>query len=238
MKKTIALCSALLASGAAIAADEAPTPVTESSYVVTLDFPYVTNYVFRGVELARSSLQPSVELAYDAFYVGVWANAPLRNEHDGDASKEFDFYAGWTPKLTDNLSADLGITYYWYPWVDDASDDSVEVFGGLNLTLGNFTPAVYVYRDLDLEATTVQTSVGYSFPLKEFGTSLDFNATFGAVLPDDGEKYCYYSAGVSLPYKLSDSLKLTLGVTYVENDLDHGDDPEAWALASLTYTFN
>ncbi|HLP02133.1 MAG TPA: TorF family putative porin [Opitutaceae bacterium] len=239
MKKTIALCSALLVSGAAFAADEAPAPVTESSYAVTLDFPYVTNYVFRGQEIARSSLQPSVEIAYDGFYAGVWSNVPLRKEHDGDVSKEIDLYAGWTPKLTDNLSADVGLTYYWYPWLDGTgNDDSIEAFGGLNLTLGNITPAVYVYRDLDLDVTTVQTSVGYSLPLTTLGTSLDFNATFGAVFPDDGEKYCYYSAGVSLPYKLSDSLKLTLGVTYTENDLDHGKDPAAWGLASLTYTFN
>ncbi len=231
MKKTIALCAALLAGGAAFAQEE-------TSYAVTVDFPYASKYVFRGVQIARDSLQPSVEVSSGDFYVGVWSNVPLRNERDGDASKELDAYVGYTPKLTENLSADLSVTYYWYPWIDhSANDDSLEVAAGLNYTAGNFTPAVYLYRDLDLDTTTVQTSVGYSVPLKDWGTSLDLSATFGAVLPDHGEKYCYYSAGVNMPVKLSDVVKLNFGLSYTENDLDGGKDPGLWGTVGVTARF-
>ncbi len=232
MKKTIALCAALLAGSAAFAAED------ESTYAVTLDFPYVTKYVFRGVELARDSLQPSVEVSTSGLYLGVWSNVPLRNEDDGDASKELDLYVGYTPKLTENLSGDVGVTYYWYPSLDNGgSDSSLEVFAGLNLTLGNFTPAVYVYRDIELDTTAVQTSVGYSLPLTSIGTSLDFNATVGAVVPDEGETYCYYGVGVNMPYKLSDTVKLNVGLTYTENDLDGAEDPGLWGTAGITASF-
>jgi len=235
MKKTIALCAALLACSSAFAADTAVA--TESSYAVTAEFPYVSKYVFRGVKIARDSFQPSVEVSSGEFYGGIWSNVPLRKEHDGGVSKEIDLYAGYTPKLTENLSADVGLTYYWYPRVDGSDNDSLEVFGGLNLTLGNFTPSVYLYRDLDLDTTTLQTALGYSVPLKSLGTSLDLNVTFGSVFPDHAEKYCYYSAGVNVPYKLSDAVKLNFGLTYTENDLDHGKDPGLWGTASIAVKF-
>lgn len=237
MKKTITLCVALFAAGSALTAQEA-TPTTESAYAVTVDFPFVSKYVFRGVKLGRESLQPSVEVATGDFYAGLWNNTPLRNEHDGDASKELDFYLGWTPKLTENLKADFGATYYVYPsMVGSWNNDSIEVFAGLNLALGNFTPALYIYRDFTLNSWTVQGSVGYSVPLKSLGTSLDFNATVGAVSPNNAEAYDYYSVGVNLPVKLSDIVKLNFGVTYTENDLDNGDDPGLWGTVGITASF-
>lgn len=238
MKKTIILCTALLAGGTALTAADATSATSEAKYAVTVDFPYVTKYVFRGQTIAKDSIQPSVEVAAGDFYTGVWNNTPLRNEHDGNVSKELDFYAGYTPKLTDNLKADLGATYYWYPRVHSpVSSHSFEVFGGLNLAMGNFTPGVYVYRDLHLDTWTVQGAVGYSVPLKSAGTSLDFNATIGAVSPDHGEAYDYYSVGVTLPVKLSDAVKLNFGLTYTENDLDHGRDPGLWGTAGIVASF-
>jgi uncharacterized protein (TIGR02001 family) len=237
MKTTIALCTALLVGSSALLAQDT-TPATESAYAVTADFPFASKYVFRGVKLARASLQPSVEVAAGDFYTGVWSNIPLRNEHDGDITKEVDLYAGWTPKLTENLKADIGATLYWYPKAEASlADDSLEMFVGLNYTWGNFTPAVYVYRDFDLKTWTVQGSVGYSIPLKSLGTSLDLNVTVGAVSPKDGEAYNYYSAGVNLPYKLSDAVKLNLGLTYTENDIDQGKDPGLWGTVGVTASF-
>ena len=237
MKKTITLCVALFAAGSALTAQEA-TPTTESAYAVTVDFPFVTKYVFRGVTLSRESLQPSLEVASGDFYAGLWNNTPLHNEHDGDASKELDLYVGWTPKITETLKADIGATYYAYPSIADGlNDDSFEVFVGLNWALGNFTPGVYLFRDIDLNVWTLQASVGYSIPLKTLGTSLDLNATVGAVSPHSGEAYNYYSAGVNLPVKLSDVVKLNFGVIYTENDLDGGKDPGFWGTVGITASF-
>ena len=64
MKKTIALCAALLACGSAFAQEE-------SEYAVTMDMPVVTKYVFRGVQIAKSSFQPSVQLTSGNLYGGV-----------------------------------------------------------------------------------------------------------------------------------------------------------------------
>ncbi len=233
MKKTIALCTALLAAGSAFAADE------ESTYAVTLDFPYVSKYAYRGLELARDSLQPSVEVSTGDLYLGVWSNVPLRKEHDAGASKEIDLYLGYTPKFTENLSGDFGLTYFWYPSMNTVSgEDSIEVSAGLNLTLGNFTPAVYLYRDIILDTTTAQASIGYSVPLKDLGTSLDLNLTAGAVWPDhDGGSYTYGSVGATVPVKLSDRVKLNFGLTYTVNDLSGEEDPGLWGTVGVTAKF-
>ncbi len=211
---------------------------TESSYSVTADFSFVSKYVSRGKQLGRASLHPSLEAATGPFRAGVWNNTPLRNEHDGNLTKEIDLYLGYTPKLADKLSADFGATYYWFPRADRSLDyDSFEVFGGLNWALGSTTPAVYVYRDVVLDVWTVQGSLGYSVPLKQAGTSLDFSFTLGCVSPDRGEQYDYFSVGVNLPVKLSDAVKLNFGLSYTENDLDGGEDPGLWGTAGVTARF-
>jgi uncharacterized protein (TIGR02001 family) len=236
MKKTLSLCAALLAGGIALHAAD------EYTYSVTADFPYVTQYVFRGVKIAKSSVQPSVELAVENFYAGIWNNTPLTSMHDGNISKEIDLYAGYTPKITDKLKADIGATSYRYPWADDGfSKQSFEVYLGLNATLGNFTPSIYVNRDLDLRVTTVQTSVGYSLPLTDLGTSLDFTATAGIVSLDDSEAsltgYRYYSIGVNVPYKLSDVVKVNAGVNYTFNDINGASDPGLWGTIGVSAQF-
>lgn len=244
MKKTITLCAALLAGGTSLWAQENASAADESAYAITVDFPFVSKYVFRGVQLSRESLQPSVEITSGAFYAGLWNNTPLRNERDGDASKEIDLYAGYTPAITENLTADIGATYYAYPSIDEGmNDDSFEVYAGLNWALGNFTPAGYVYRDLDLDVWAVQGSIGYSIPLTSLGTSLDLNLTVGGVFPDHAEKYAFYSVGVNLPVKLSDVVKLNFGLTYSENDLDRKvgttawKDPGLWGTVGITAKF-
>jgi uncharacterized protein (TIGR02001 family) len=231
MKKTIALCAALLACGSAFAQEE-------SEYAVTMDLPYVTKYVFRGVQIAKDSFQPSVEFTKGDLYLGVWSSVPLRNKHEEIASTEIDLNLGYSPKLTEKLSADVGLNSYFYPNKSHADGDySVEGFVGLNLELGNFTPAVYVYRDFKLDNYTVQGSLGYSLPLKTLGTSLDFAVTAGTVFQHAGEDYNYYAIGVNVPYKLSDRVKLNVGLTYTENDLDHEKDPGLWGTASIAIRF-
>jgi len=231
MKKTIALCTALLACGSAFAQEE-------SEYAVTMDMPVVTKYVFRGVQIAKSSFQPSVQLTSGNLYGGVWSSVPLRNKHEEIASTEVDLNVGYMAKLTEKLTADIGVNGYFYPNKShDDGDYSVESFVGLNLELGNFTPKVYVYRDFNLDNYTVQGSLGYSVPLKKFGTSLDFSVTAGSVFQDDGEDYNYCGVGVNVPYKLSDRVKLNVGLSYTANDLKGVDDPGLWGSASIGITF-
>jgi len=229
MNKT-ALILAFLAGGLGLNAQE-----SKLSYSVTVDFPYASKYVFRGIEYAKDSIQPSIEIATGNFYAGVWTNQPVTNNSDN----EFDFYAGYGIPMNDTWKLDVGATLYYYPEADTSSfeEKTFEGYVGLTGTVAGFTPGIYAYYDFDLKAMTLQGSVGYSIPLETAGSSLDFSVTLGNVSPDVGDDYMYYGIGVNLPYKLTEKATFAVGAQYASNDLDGADGDHLWFTAGLTVGF-
>jgi uncharacterized protein (TIGR02001 family) len=229
MKKTALILAALL-TGASLSADESAS----ASYSVTVDFPYATKYVFRGVEYAEDVIQPSVKLTSGDFYAGIWSSLPLDKGYEA----EVDYYAGYGFKLSDSVSLDLGATVYHYPGLDGAGVDksTFEAYAGVNGSVGGVTLGLYLYQDFDLEVFTVQGNLGYSIPIDD-KVSMNVTASIGNANPDAGSGYTYYSLAAQFPYKLSDKLTLTGGVNWASHDLTGVDDNHVWANAGLTYAF-
>lgn len=230
MKKIGLLLATIAASASLHAQDAAP------SYSVTVDFPYASKYVFRGVELAKESLQPSIEVAVGNFYGGVWTNQPVTSNIDN----EFDFYAGYGIPLNDTWKLDVGGTFYYYPELDSSTGLDEHTFEGYVGATGNvagFTPGVYAYYDFDLKNTTLQAQVGYSVPLEAVGASLDLAATYGWVNADVGEDYNYWSIGATVPYKLTEKATVSGGVSYANNDLGAVEGDHLWFTVGLTVGF-
>ena len=216
MKKLVLIIAAVTA-GLSLRAEEAKT-----SYSVTLDFPYATKYVFRGVQLARQSLQPSLEVASGNFTAGIWANQPITDNTDN----EIDFYAGYSTALNDAWKIDTGLCLYYYPELDKstgADKTTWEPYIGVVGTVGGFAPGVYLYYDATLKVYTYQGQVGYSIALEPAGASLDFSAALGRVDPKSGSGYTYYSLDASVPFKLSEKGTFTIGVNYTHNNIAGGD---------------
>lgn len=218
MKKTAILLAAI-AAGAGLNAQD-----VKSSYSVTTDFTYSSEYIFRGVEAAGNSFQPSVEVSIDDAYIGLWTNNPVT---DGE-SNEIDIYGGYKYKLNDALSFEAVGTYYWYPEATGgATKDSVEAGLGATYVYQGISTSLYYYYDFVLGADTIQASVGYSVPLEAIGSSVDFSIFGGNVAgrdvaPDSGAKimetYNYYGFDISVPYKLNDKASITTAVHYASND--------------------
>jgi len=76
-----------------------------------------------------------------------------------------------------------------------------------------------VYYDWTLESWTGQVQLGYSYPLKDIGVSLDFSGSFGGVIRDDEADYLYWSLGTQANYTLSEKASLYAGIAYTSNDL-------------------
>jgi uncharacterized protein (TIGR02001 family) len=241
MKKTAILLAALAVSAGA----QAQEP--KSSYSVTTDFTFASEYVFRGVEQADNSFQGSVEVAIQDFYVGLWSNQPITRHQNN----ELDLYAGYKYKLNDRLSFEAVGTYYWYPEAGNSGvRHTTEAGVGATYTVAGISTSVYGYYDFDLEATTGQVSVGYSFPLEAIGASLDVTGYWGYtdakdVLPqatlDIREAYQYYGADVSVAYKLSEKASFTVGAHWADNKdlLFKGDvaGDHLWWTAGITVGF-
>lgn len=234
MKKITLILATLVAGASLPAQTPAPAPAP-SSYSVTLDFPYTTKYVFRGVQLAKGAFQPSVKVTSGDLYGGIWSSLPVDNGYEA----EIDFYAGYGFKLAEAWSLDVGATLYYYPGLDTsggADKSTFEGYIGLNGSLGSVTTGTYAYYDFTLEAFTIQETLGYSVPL-DAQASLNFSATVGHVSPDAGTDYTYYGFGLTLPYKVNDAFTVTGGVQYASHDWTGMDDNHFWGTLGLTYTF-
>jgi len=228
--KKITLLLAALVTGASLTAQDAPA----KSYSVTVDFPYASKYVFRGVQYAEGSFQPSVKVTSGDFYAGIWANAPVDNGYE----LEIDYYAGYGFKLADSWSLDLGATLYSYPGLDvpGADKTTFEPYVGFNGTFGDLTSATYAYYDFTLDVFTVQETLTYSVKLSD-KANFNFSANIGHASPDSGSGYTYYGAGATVPFKVSDAATITAGVQYASHDLDGVDDSHFWGTLGFTYTF-
>lgn len=234
MKKTVLFLAALVA-GVSLSAQTPVAAPAAPSYTVTVDFPYVGKYCFRGVKYAEGSYQPSVKLAAGDFYAGIWSNVPV----DRGFELEVDYYAGYGHKLSDSWALDAGLTAYSYPGLDTsggADKATFEGYIGVNGTFGSFTTGLYAYNDFTLKAFTVQGTVGYGVPIND-KTSFNLLGTVGHVSPDGGADYTYYGVGATVPYKLTDKATFTVGLQYATHNIDLVEDSHFWGTVGLTYTF-
>ena len=208
---------------------EAVSP-TISKLSIAGSFGYESAYVFRGAKCADSSFQASVEAGYPVLggdiHAGLWTNQPIASGQ----SNEIDLYLGWTKPLTDSLTFDLGYTYYWYADTETGLLRSNELYLGVvfdtSKTLGgvNLNPAIAYYYDWNLEAHTIELSMGYSFDLSDIagveGLSLDPNIYLGWSArgmpsaewgPHQWSSGIYYGLSLNLNYRLNDDANVYIG---------------------------
>ncbi len=119
MKKTIlasVLFAAFAASAAAQTADPAPAPTPEHSF--TGNVAVVSDYRFRGISqtFGKPAIQGGFDYAHSSgFYVGNWNSNVSGVQYPGGASLEMDFYGGYKFEPVQDLTADVGVLYYYYP---------------------------------------------------------------------------------------------------------------------------
>jgi uncharacterized protein (TIGR02001 family) len=225
MKKTLVFAMAATAA----------VGIARGEFSVSNDLTFASKYVFRGVQLANNTVQPSIEIKAESFYAGLWAALPVDKRSSMGYTDEFDVYVGYSPELSDTVSLDVGVTNYYYP--QDDGDSTLEAYVGVTAKVGGFTPSLYAYYDMDLEITTLQASLGFSLPLEGIGSSLDLSATVGRLAGSDIPDYLYYGASVVMPYKLNDNTTLTVGAHWATNDLDFVDDNFVYGTIGLTIGF-
>ncbi len=227
IKKTSLALAALVAGVSAQAQD------AKSDLSVTVDVTYVSDYLFRGAKLGDASVQPSVEAAYGDFYAGAWHSSEVSHS---DGATETDLYAGYGFAINETFSLDAGVTRYTY---DGGSDlDSTEVYVGVSADV-LLSPSAYYYYDFDYETYTIEGSIGHSFPIDAIKASLDLSAKVGHV-GAPGDDRTYYVGGAAVPFKLSDTATLTVGVDYVVNDGDNlidGDEDGIVGKAGISIGF-
>lgn len=135
------------------AAEEAAGPVTLTGGVAV-----VSDYRFRGVSLSDKdfALQPYLTVKHESgLYAGVWASNIADNAGD---DLEVDLYAGFSGG--EELTYDIGATYYLYPGV--SSFNYVEFTGKLGSTIGPATLGVQLSYVPSQDNTGNQDNIYYA----------------------------------------------------------------------------
>ncbi len=121
MKYRIACAAlALMSSAPAFAQEEPAGPVT-----VTGSVGLVSDYRFRGVSQSDRgmAIQGGLTATHESgFYVGTWGSNLSGWGTFGGANMELDIYGGYSTALTENLTVDVGLTWYMYPSGFDKTD--------------------------------------------------------------------------------------------------------------------
>ncbi|WP_306251299.1 TorF family putative porin [Parvularcula sp. IMCC14364] len=201
-----------LAVLATLAASTLPAAAEEISISGGVDF--VSAYVFRGFQLADEAIQPYVEIGKGGFYTGVWFSTPLDSREFFD--NEVDIYAGYSFDISESLLGDVGFTRYIYT-DSDGESDTTELYAGLAIA-APLDPSLYLYYDLDLEATTLEGAASHSYPVAE-NVSLDLGGTLGFI-DADGDDFTYFIASAALSTSVADNADAYVSVSFGANSED------------------
>ena len=211
-----------LGTASLMIASLAPMAAQAGDVSVSTSIDYVTDYVFRGVSLADTAIQPGVEVSAGDFTVGAWFSTGV-GDTSALAGDEVDVYASYNFALSDTISTDVGVTYYHYPQggslfsTNDGASGTYEVFASLGFDT-TLAPSLSAYYDVTLKAFTLEGGVGHSFTAGE-KTSFDLGATVGHV-DGDGFSYEYGSASASLGYAFTDAVSAYVGANFALSSED------------------
>ena len=119
------------------AAAPAAAPVPDNQ--VTFNAAVTNDYRFRGY--SQTHLKPALQGGADyvnnptGFYAGTWLSTIKWVKDDGgDASVEWDLYAGKRGAITDSVSYDVGGLYYYYPSNKlNPSSNTFELYGQIGV---------------------------------------------------------------------------------------------------------
>lgn len=229
-KKITALLVGALTLGAVSSYAQTAPASTAPALSITVTPTYVSQYMFRGQRISGASFQPVVEATYGNLGLGLWTSFPFQDKGTGASDPEVDPYGYYTFNVNESLSIVPGFTLYTYPNADIGAGSYRSTFEpsiAVNYTIGGVKLTPKFYYDTTLKGPTAELTAAFAVPLKDIGTELDFSATYGEFIQRDIIRNSaprtkawgnYWSAGVSMPYQITKTSKLTVGFSYQKGD--------------------
>jgi uncharacterized protein (TIGR02001 family) len=187
MKKLI-LATVVFAASFATSASAQQAAASASDHTFTGNVSLVSDYRFRG--LSQTFREPAIQGGFDyahssGFYIGNWNSSVSSASFPQGAGIEMDVYAGFKFEPVQDVTADIGVLYYYYPSALVAGTD--EKFNNTEVYIGasyKWFSAKYSYGVSDFFGLNDTTAAGYAFTaLSGRGDSkgsyyLDLNANF------------------------------------------------------------
>jgi len=202
---------AAMMTGAVQAQDMEEVEVSAS---VTL----TNDYRFRGVSLSDRdiAIQGDIGVSFGGFHIGAWSSsiADFQGTTASSSTTEVDWIAGYGFDLDDNLSMDVGVTYYTYPGAKGVH--YFEPYASLGTTLGDaevgFTFAYVPSQDSTGNDDNVYLALDVSQAIDDnFSVTGHFGYEDGAFAPDGKLDW---QIGLATSFKGID-----VGIAYIDTDV-------------------
>lgn len=194
-----------------------PALAEESPHTITGNLGIYSDYAFRGV--SQTAEEPALQGGFDyahssGFYLGTWASNVTEAFLNG-ANLEWDFYGGYSGKVNDDLSYNVGLLKYYYPGQTAGLDiNTLEAYAGVT------------YKWFGLKASY---SLDDYFGFANSDGTVYWDASFNYELPGGVMLGLHYGVtagqGAQVDYddwKIGVSKTIngfTLGLAYVDTDL-------------------
>ncbi|MEO0439983.1 MAG: TorF family putative porin [Pseudomonadota bacterium] len=182
LKTLTAATAVLLASTATPALAQ---EVESAGITISGNAAVTSDYRFRGLSFSDGdiAIQGGIDVAHESgFYIGTWGSSIEDSPTFGHT--ELDFYAGWSGDVTDGLSVDVGLLYYFYPNGEGGvagPSDYFEPYASVSTSLGPVeltTGIVYAWSQSSLgNSDNVYLYTGISGGIPD--TPITLNANIG-----------------------------------------------------------
>lgn len=172
----------LMLAAAALAGIAAPAFAAEpaSDHTFTANVTVASDYRFRGI--SQTFKQPTLQGGFDyahssGFYLGNWNSTISGLQYNDTAGIEMDFYGGYKFEPIKDVTADVGVLYYYYPGArilgtTEKYDNAEIYFGGAY----KWFSAKYSYNITDFFG--LNTASGGANGGSKGSGYLDLNANF------------------------------------------------------------
>jgi len=215
----VASLAALVLSAAAARAEE---PSLTASVTLT------TDYRFRGQSQTEreAAVQGAVDYTHPSgFFAGLWASN-VDFDDQQQTPVEVDLTAGFSCPLSDEITASLLLTYYWYPGA--GSDADYDYAGlGASIAYGPFSLVADVNVSADFAdepGTAIGLAAAVQAPLSFLGADwLTASAQFGRQWIGDNDAYGapdwnFYEIGLTASWDV-----FSLDARYTGTDLNRSE---------------
>lgn len=203
MKKTVLLLTVMIAALSATPTNAADLEEVSGALEFDVAIDYYSHYIWRGQELAESSLQPGANISYGDLTFGFWGNVNLTDaENHQWEFTETDWSLDYTSSVPvegfENVMWSIGMIYYNFG--PTAVPDTTELYWGFGLANNVLNPYFTVYHDLDeAEGTYVNAGIAWQCenPVMHLTEDMPVGMEFGASLGwGNGNYNEYYWGGV------------------------------------------
>lgn len=182
---------------------------------------YESKYVFRGLGVAKDSLQTDLALSYQTFGLGLWTHNPLRSSQK--ETSEINIYGSAGTSLDDTIYGGIGFTLYHYTNAGFLGSEQTTFEPNLRFTFDlsesvYIKPTLLIAYDVDWKDWTFEAGVDHVIALAD-QLNLELGAAIGYRVMDQTKNYIYGSLVADVVYAVKAPVDLYAGIRGSFNDI-------------------